>query len=61
MVFLLGKIQRQTIKKKSSKFVVYLKKIIFAKNIIIMKQEFTETLSLAKGLVKILKEMGCCC
>ncbi|KIA92338.1 hypothetical protein OC25_16785 [Pedobacter kyungheensis] len=48
-------------KKKSSKFVVYLKKIIFAKNIIIMKQEFTETLSLAKGLVKILKEMGCCC
>lgn len=61
MVFLPGKIQRQTIKKKSSKFVVYLKKIIFAKNIIIMKQEFTETLRLAKGLVKILKEVGCCC
>jgi hypothetical protein len=38
-----------------------MKKIIFAKNIIIMKQEFTKSFPLQNGLNVILNRMYCCC
>lgn len=46
---------------KSSKFVVYLKNYIFVQNLIIMKTQFTQFISVKIQAFEIMNSCYCCC